>query len=68
MDKQSVLVAIAKIIAGDSDASMDVQAIFNQMPITLMEMANGPTSEVCFDELVKMAAHDVRNFELAEVA
>jgi hypothetical protein len=66
MDKARAIERILEITAGDWDASSNVAAIFDQMPITLLEMSNSITDEICFDDLARLAAHDVKRRELAE--
>jgi hypothetical protein len=66
MDKARAIERISEITAGDWDASSNAAAIFDQMPITLLEMSNSGGSEVCFDDLARLAAHDVKQRELAE--
>jgi hypothetical protein len=67
MSKLDAIRRIQEIIGCDWDASSNAAAIFDQMPITLMEMSNSGSGEVCFDELVRLAAHDVKQQELAEL-
>jgi hypothetical protein len=67
MSKLDAIRKIQEIIGCDWDASSNAAAVFDQMPITLMEMSNSGSSEVCFDELVRLAAHDVKQQELAEL-
>ena len=55
MDKQSTLKLIENIVADDSDYTHDAAEVFEQMPVTMAELAH----ECSFLHLVRLAANDI---------
>ncbi len=71
MDKQATLETIMELLDRWSDdrelpsaCLASAKDIYEQMPITLAEMSHGPTAACTFDELVRLAGHDVFRAEM----
>jgi hypothetical protein len=52
----------------DEAASENAEAIYQQMPVTLLEMSGGDLPDANFEDLVRLAAHDVRKAEIDQEA